>query len=106
MKNDKQEIRQLRQNEYEYQRSRLIKARADTMELKRDLVERSLIPVSEANQVWELMIANCYLRGALVSDCAEILSKATSIQEVHHLLQIEIYKMLHDFANMEIDYAI
>jgi hypothetical protein len=90
-------------DDYSAHRTRLVKARADLMEMEKAQIEGQLIPAHDVEKAWTEVFSNC--RAKMLSiptkTAAEVFG-ADSLPAVKGILKSAVNEALHELANVEI----
>lgn len=91
-------------DDYSTHRTRLIKARADVMEMEKAQMDASLIPATDVQEAWVEVLAAC--RAKLLSiptKAAPEVFASSDINEVKSILKETVNEALAELANVKVE---
>lgn len=90
-------------DDYANHRTRLIKGRADIIEMERAQMESRLIPSADVELTWNSLVSNARNRMiAIPTKVAPVVYASRNLNEIREIIKEEIYLALDELSNAEV----
>lgn len=91
-------------DDYSTHRTRLVKARADVMEMEKAQMENSLIPAVDVQNAWVEVISACRAKMlSIPTKTAPEVFSANNINDVKSILKQSVHEALAELANVKVE---